>query len=470
MPLHFNLLEDSPWSSLRERFAEAEIDLVLCDHDDVTGPRLVLHRAARDPDEIGFFLEDANCGLVEISAAESAPRAFAATAWKFALDSGLVPIRLGAGQPSVIRRILALEDDPARLAVLLGQLIERRTIGSEDLDLLLAHRWPDRPHPFAALNALEPATRDALLEEARVESGRAHLPAPLRRDLQAGRTLAERRVEWYLDGPVARVRIVRPQALNALDPEMLDELTEAWTMAEDRAAAIVLESEGPAFMAGVDLDRILRWMEADRLDRIVEFVARAHRFLELVDASKAHTLARIDGFAVGAGAEICSAFDTVIASETARIGFPELGLSIYPAMGGTQRLPRRIGYHRARAWILGAGVWSAGRALEFGLVDAVVPTTELDAEVRARAGAEPAGFRAARRALAPEGPEVGPPKGRRWLEQPTVASQIAEELLELSRRVSLARGMRAELDHLAAVYQTPEAMTGLRFARRSRRL
>jgi enoyl-CoA hydratase/3-hydroxyacyl-CoA dehydrogenase len=470
MPLRFTLLDDSPWSSLRERFAHVETDLTICDHDDVSGPRLLLHRAADEPDEVGFFLEDAACGLVEISADESAPRELAAEAWRFALDCGLTPVRLGAGQPSVMERILPLRHDPVRLAVLLGRLIEQRTIGSEDLDLLLAHRWPEHPHPFAALNALDPKERDTLLESARVESGRAHLPSPLRRDLQAGRSLAEHRVEWYMDGEVAHVRIVRPQALNALDPEMLDELTEAWSLAEDQAQAIVLESEGPAFMAGVDIDRILRWMEADRLDRIADFVARAHRFLEQVDASAAHTLARVDGYAVGAGAEFCCAFDTVVASDTARIGFPELGLSIYPAMGGTQRLPRRIGFHRARAWILGAGVWSAGRAREFGLVDTVVPAAELDAAIKASCLEKPARSRAARQAHAPDGPAVAAPRGRPWLDEPTVASRIADELLDLSRHTPLAAGMTAELEHLADVYRTREAMTGLRFARRSRRL
>jgi len=470
MPARFHLTAGSSWSPIRERFDGVDGTFIVCDADSTSGPRLLLHRAASSDDEIGFYLETPESTLVEISAAESTSREVAAAAWKFALDCGLTPIRLGAGQESVLERIQPLREDTARLAVFLGRLIEQRAIGSEDLDLLLAHRWPDRPHPFAALNALDPAARDALLEEARTESGRAHLPAPLRRDLQAGRTLAERRVEWYVDGDVAHVRIIRPQALNALDPEMLDELSEAWERSADSARAVVLESEGPAFMAGVDLDLILRWMEADRLDRIAGFVARAHRFLEMVDACPVQTLARVDGFAVGAGAELCCAFDTVVASDTTRIGFPELSLGIYPAIGGTQRLPRRIGYHRACAWILGAGVWSAHRAREFGLVDVVVPATELDAEVARRALDEPAAKRAAHQDRAPDGPEITPPSGRPWLDQPTVASSIATDLLALSRTTSLADGTVAELEHLADVYRTEAAMRGLRFARRSRRL
>jgi enoyl-CoA hydratase/3-hydroxyacyl-CoA dehydrogenase len=469
MPQHYHLRDDSPWSVLRERFDGIEGGFVVCDRDGADGPCLLLHRAAENQDEIGFFLEDARSTLVEVSAAPSAPRELVARAWKFARDCGLTPVRLGAGQPSVLGRMQPLRDDPIRLAVFLGRLIEERAIGTEDLDLLLAHRWPDRPHPFAALNALDAGEREALLEEARVESGRAHLPSPLRRDLQAGRRLAERRVEWYVDRDVAHVRIVRPQALNALDPEMLDELVEAWEQSAESARAIVLESEGPAFMAGVDLDLILRWMEADRLDRIEDFVSRAQRFLALVDASPQHTLARVDGFAVGAGAEFCCAFDTVIASTASRIGFPELGLGIYPAMGGTQRLPRRIGYHRARAWILGAGVWSAQRAREFGFADAVVDIDTLDAEVARRAAGEPSRPRAARIEPAPDGPGGARPAGRPWLTEPTVASRIASDLLDLSRTASLADGTAAELEHLAEVYRTAEAMTGLRFARRSRR-
>jgi len=104
----------------------------------------------------------------------------------------------------------------------------------------------------------------------------------------------------------------------------------------------------------VDLPRILTWMESDRPDRIEDFVRAAHRFLSRVDHSRCHTLIALQGLALGAGAEFCAAFDSVIASTQASVGFPELRLGIYPAMGGTQRVPRRIGLPAARWWILGS--------------------------------------------------------------------------------------------------------------------
>ena len=110
------------------------------------------------------------------------------------------------------------------------------------------------------------------------------------------------------------------------------------------------------------------------------------------------------------------------------------------------------------------------RACAFGLVDAVVPAAELDREVARLALEPPATQRAALCDRAPEGPGVTPPAGRPWLAEPTVASRIATELLGMSREASLAEGMAAELAHLADVYRTAAAMTGLRFARRSRRL
>jgi len=501
MKLHLNLEEDSPWSGLIERFpVPADPDnasATLTDTEDPgSGLRLLLHRCpARDAtDEVGFFLENSPARLVEISPGPATTREAMSSAWKIADDLGLVPIRLSTGEDSLLLRLRELEQAPldgtalaAHLAIGLGEALDRGITGPQEIELLLQHARPDQPSPFKVLNALDSTERGRLLEEARIDRGLAHLPAALRRDLRSGTRLAERRVALEFEDELARIRLLRPQALNALDLEMLTELDTAWQEAEasGNTRAIILEGAGPAFMAGVDLDRILAWIEADRLDAIVDFVRAGHRFLERVDQSDRHTLIRLHGLAVGAGAEFCAAFDTVVATRGSSIGFPETSIGIFPAMGGTQRLPRRVGYPVARWWVLGGALVAGPRALELGMVDVIVEESRLDEEIRLRARAPSRRIRAARVDRAPDlVPEPGyarfvqtalpdlieasstadPAFARRLRRRPDLALRIADTLLGMSRRTPLAEGLAAEIGHLPRVYETPEALAGIRGA------
>jgi enoyl-CoA hydratase/3-hydroxyacyl-CoA dehydrogenase len=479
--LRLEFTTDSPWRALHERFSGIRLDLpvTLCDHDDVEGPRLLLHRPATADDEVGFYMESDHSGLVEIAPAPGASRALIAAAWRLATTAGLSAIRLAPGEASLVRRTrerldAGLEDPElsAHLAVLAGSVLENGTTGSRELDLILRHVRSRSPHPFEILNALPRAERDRVLDSARASAGLEHLPWPLRRDLSAGTKLAERRVELRFAGPSSHIRLIRPQSLNALDPEMLDELSTAWHEAEARVDVekVILEAEGPAFMAGIDLARILAWMESDRLDRIEDFVRAAHRFLAQVDASPLHTIAYVDGLAVGAGAEFCCAFDRVYGTNQARLGFPELSLGIYPAMGGTQRLPRRVGVHRARALVLEGRPVSASRAVRDGLVNAIV-TDQADLE---RYLPAPARARAATLPLADEGSGVESPDPQRWKNRAPVALALVEELIDSSRRVPLTEGLTREIAGLSRVFSTEAALHGIRRAvgraRRSRTL
>jgi enoyl-CoA hydratase/3-hydroxyacyl-CoA dehydrogenase len=434
---------------------------------------------------------------VEISPGPETTREAVAAVWKIVGELGLTGIRLSAGESSLLERLRGLEDPAldstelaANLAIGVGAALDQGITGIREIELLLRHGRPGKPSPFDTLNALSTTERHRLLERARVRRGLAYLPASLRRDLRSGTGLAERRVVLLFEGELARIRFLRPQALNALDQEMLAELDTAWQEAEARTEtrAIVLEGTGPAFMAGVDLDRILAWIEADRLDAIVEFVRAGHRFLERVDHSDRHTMIRLHGLAVGAGAEFCAAFDTVIATPRGSLGFPETSIGIFPAMGGTQRLPRRVGYPVARWWILGGALLAAPRALELGLVDVVVDESALDEEIRLRARATSRPLRAGRRDYAPDlVPEPGfagfvepsldelidaPPTANRTLtrfarrlrRRPELALRIADSLIQMSRRAPLAEGLAAEIRQLPDVYGTGEALAGIRAA------
>jgi enoyl-CoA hydratase len=171
------------------------------------------------------------------------------------------------------------------------------------------------------------------------------------------------------EGRVGIVTLNRPKALNSLSPELLSELVEA-LHAFDRDEAIgamVIAGSERAFAAGADIKAMA---EAS----MIEMSQSA--FLEVWDRVAHMTkpvIAAVSGFALGGGAELMMMCDMVVASETTRIGLPEVSLGVIPGAGGTQRLTRALGKVLAMEMILTGRQLDAHEALARGLVNRVVP-------------------------------------------------------------------------------------------------
>ncbi len=178
------------------------------------------------------------------------------------------------------------------------------------------------------------------------------------------------------DGAVAVVTIDRPEALNALDPTTLTALRDALAeLAADAATrAVVLTGAGEkAFVAGADI----KAMAAMNADEARAWGALGHETALLLETMPKATIAAVNGFALGGGCELALACDIRYASETARLGQPEVSIGIIPGWGGTQRLPRVVGIGLAKELILTGRMVDADEALRSGLVNAVFPADEL---------------------------------------------------------------------------------------------
>ena len=177
--------------------------------------------------------------------------------------------------------------------------------------------------------------------------------------------------------PVTLIRLNRPQALNALNGQLMDELTAALDQAErDNAIrAIVLTGSDRAFAAGADIKEMAdkTYMQAYGEDFITlgwERVAQCRK----------PVIAAVAGFALGGGCEVAMMCDIVIAAENARFGQPEINLGTMPGAGGTQRLPRFIGKAKAMDLCLTGRMMDATEAERAGLVSRIVPADKLLAE------------------------------------------------------------------------------------------
>jgi len=176
-------------------------------------------------------------------------------------------------------------------------------------------------------------------------------------------------------GHVTVLTICRPEALNALNSQVLSDLEAAITEVERDidTHAVILTGEGRAFVAGADIAEMKNLSAAEGR----AFGARGGEiFLKLENMSKP-VIAAINGFALGGGCELAMACDIRLASDNAKFGQPETGLGITPGFGGTQRLPRIVGISKAMELILVAKIIGAAEANSIGLVSYVCPPEEL---------------------------------------------------------------------------------------------
>jgi len=177
-------------------------------------------------------------------------------------------------------------------------------------------------------------------------------------------------------GKVGLVRLNRPDALNALNAKLIEELEAALAAFEADAAigALVLTGSPKAFAAGADLKEM---REKDFADAFLgDFLAR----WDAVARFRKPIIAAVSGFALGGGCELAMMCDLILAADTAQFGQPEIKLGVIPGAGGTQRLARAIGKAKAMDLCLTGRFMGAEEAERAGLVARIIPAQELLAE------------------------------------------------------------------------------------------
>lgn len=174
---------------------------------------------------------------------------------------------------------------------------------------------------------------------------------------------------------ITTVKINRPKALNALNSDVLTELSSVFDelAMDDETKVVIITGEGKAFVAGADIGQMSS-MTADEGKKFGQKGMATFRKLELMEKP---VIAAINGFALGGGMELSMACDIRIASSKAKFGQPEVTLGITPGFAGTQRLPRIVGISKAKELIFTGGMIDAEEALKLGLVSKVVEPEQL---------------------------------------------------------------------------------------------
>jgi enoyl-CoA hydratase len=277
-------------------------------------------------------------------------------------------------------------------------------------------------------------TRD-LSEMSHIRARRRPDCQPCRPRLPVGRNegsaMSQQHIIVETRGRVGVIRLNRPQALNALNSEMIGEIAAAVDAFEADAAigCMVVTGSDKAFAAGADIKEMAAktYMEAFMSDFAATWDRVAH--------ARKPVIAAVAGFALGGGCELAMQCDLIIAADTARFGQPEIKLGIIPGIGGTQRLTRAVGKAKAMDLILTGRMMDAAEAERAGLVARVVPAADLMAEAMKAAEAVAA------------------------LSLPSV--MVAKEAVNRAFEVSLAEGVAFERRVFHALFATEDQKEGM---------
>ena len=191
--------------------------------------------------------------------------------------------------------------------------------------------------------------------------------------------MAYQTIETETEDEVRTIRLNRPEALNALNTQLMDELTDALVKADadQGVAVIVLTGSEKAFAAGADIKEMASKtaMEAYTEDFITANWEQAAR-------TRKPVIAAVAGYALGGGCELAMMCDFILAADTAKFGQPEITIGAIPGAGGTQRLTRSIGKSKAMEMCLTGRMMGAEEAERCGLVARVVPAADLMEEAQ----------------------------------------------------------------------------------------
>jgi enoyl-CoA hydratase len=178
---------------------------------------------------------------------------------------------------------------------------------------------------------------------------------------------------------VALLTLNRPDKLNALNNELLAAIVRALDDIEldSTVRAVVITGAGRAFSAGADIAGFQRHLEASPAEAVAHFMRPGHHMTRRVESFSKPIIAAVNGLAFGGGCELVESAHIALAADTAIFSKAEINIGIIPTFGGTQRLPRNVGRKAAIELILSGRTFGAAEAAQLGLVNRVVPDTDL---------------------------------------------------------------------------------------------
>ena len=268
-----------------------------------------------------------------------------------------------------------------------AQIVEEEVCSIEDVDrgAKVGLRWAKGPFEIANEIGVSEASRMAVNYSQMAE-------------IELPRWFSDRTEEFefsYVDlsieGEVARVRLNRPEAMNALNVSLVSQLGEIMDQINSMVgiSTVVFEGAGKAFVAGADVKFFVDKLREDSFQDIYEFTSDGHDVFNSIEKCEKTTIALTTGLALGGGLELALSCDYRIGTRRTQFRFPETSIGIYPGLGGTQRTARICGVECARYAVLAGNFLDSSTALDLGLLTHKVESSDVEGTVFSLIGKKP---------------------------------------------------------------------------------
>ena len=369
-----------------------------------------------------------------------------------------------------------------------GQIVDEEICSLEDVDrgAKVGLRWARGP--FELANRLGISQAKAMAED---YCELANLPVPevWKRDEAFDFSY----VDLQVDDGIATVTINRPEAMNALNETVVNQLSSALDKAnaDDSVRTIVVDGAGKAFVAGADVKFFVDKIREDSFPDIYDFTANGHTVQDKLESSTKTTIALTTGLALGGGLELALSCDYRIGTRKTQFRFPETSIGIFPGLGGTQRPARICGIPAARWAVLAGNFMDANTAADLGLVTNLVDISEVDSTIRsldsegkpgekypgkpsnpeskvakfAESFYSDANLESILSGTCPDGFDSEDRNVSRQIKSLSrtapIALSMASDLINIAGTTNLSDGLSNELENLERIFSTDDALEGL---------
>ena len=369
-----------------------------------------------------------------------------------------------------------------------GQIVDEEICSLEDVDrgAKVGLRWARGPFELANRLGIDEAKSMA---EDYCELANFPVPEVWKRN----KSFDFSYVDLAVENGIATVTINRPEAMNALNETVVNQLGLALDKAnsDDSVRTIVLDGAGKAFVAGADVKFFVDKIRADSFSDIYDFTANGHVVQDKLESSSKTTIALTTGLALGGGLELALSCDYRIGTRKTQFRFPETSIGIFPGLGGTQRPARISGIPAARWAVLAGNFMDSKTAADLGLVTNLVDISEVESTIHTLdsdgkpenkypgkpanpdskvvqfansfysdeniatvlAGNCPEGF---------DSEDKGVSRQMKSLSRTApIALSLANDLINAAGNTNLSDGLGQELSNLKTIFSTDDALEGL---------
>lgn len=359
------------------------------------------------------------------------------------------------------------------------------TIEDTDRGAKIGLRWRYGPFELINMIGIEKAYK---LVKSLADSRPGFKRSPLLEEqYRLGKPFEFNFVDLDIKDDIAFITINRPEAMNALNPVVVNQLEKKFNEAETNPSvkAIAFQGSGKAFIAGADIKFFVDCIKTDNMQGNVEFTSKGHELFRRFETSSKLTVAVLDGLSLGGGSELALSCQAIIATPTGSFGFPETGIGIYPGLGGMIRMERHVGPELAKYFVFTGKTLRANEAHALGIVNAVVESTEIEDAIKNLIEKGNIDKYASR--FIPEAFEEQKiicssenvvrlfkgeqPKGvnsnlaektaKIIAKKAPLALMVVNELIDAQSKVSIDEAIQLELSRLTEIFSTEDALIGL---------